>query len=152
DAARQSQIEHRRAAERARDMAKQGQNQARAVGAVQYAKDLWDAAEAHLAEAQSALAKKPAAAAGLAFTEASALYRRAEEAAREARDREHRRADAARERAAEGQRSAATVDAEHRAAALWQDAVRKSTEGEAAFLRHQYANATEAFEAALALY
>ncbi len=152
DATRQAEIEQRRTAERARDMARQSQNQARAVGAAQYAKELWDAAEARLADAQAALARKPSAAAGVAFTEASALYRRAEEAAREAREREHRRADAARERAAEGQRSAATVDAEHRAPGLWQEAVRKSTEGEAAFLRHQYAKATEAFEGALALY
>ena len=152
DAARQAQLEQRRSAERARDLAKQGQNQARAVGAPQYAKDLWDAAEAMLVEAQSALAAKSAASAGVAFTEASALYHRAEEAARQAREREHRRADAARERAAEGQRSAATVDAEHRAPSVWQDAVRKSTEGEAAFLRHQYDKATEAFEAALTLY
>ena len=152
DASRQAQLEQRRSAERARDMAKQGQNQARAVGAAQYAKELWDAAEAKLGEAQSALAARSAASAGVAFTEASALYRRAEEAAREARERERRRADAARERSAEGQRSAATVDAEHRAPVPWQDAVRKSTEGEAAFLRHQYDRATEAFEAALALY
>ena len=152
DAGRQAQIEQRRTAERAREVAKQGQNQARTVGAPQYAKELWDAAEAKLAEAQSAFAGKAAASAGGAFSEASALYRRAEEAARQAREREHRRADAARERAAEGQRSAATVDAEHRAPAVWQDAVRKSTEGEAAFLRHQYDKATEAFEAALTLY
>ena len=152
DVARQAQIEERRTAERARDMAKQGQNQARSVGATQYASDLWEAAEARFAEAQAVYGQKPSARAGTAFTEASALYRRAEEAARATREREQRRADAARDRAAEGRRSAATVDAEHRAPSIWQEAVGKSAEGEAALLRQQFAKATEAFEAALVLY
>ncbi len=152
DAARQGQSEERRAAGRARDTATQGQRQAQAVGASQYARELWDAAEARFAEAQAAFAQKPSARTAAAFAEAAALYRRAEDTARETRDREHRRADAARERAAEGRRSAESMDAEHRAAAVWQQAVAKSTEGEAALLRKQFGRAAEAFEAALALY
>jgi len=152
DAARQSQIEERRIAERARDVARQGLNQARAIETALYARGLWDAAEARFAEAETIFAQKPSAPAAVAFTEASALYRRAEDVARETRERERRRAEAARERAAEGRRSGTTVDAEHRALAVWQDAVKKSNEGEAAFLRHQYAKAVEAFEAALAHY
>jgi predicted Ser/Thr protein kinase len=152
DAARQEQSEERRTAGRAREMATQGQRQAQAVGAAEYAREPWDAAEARFAEAQTAFAKNPSTRAGAAFTEAATLYRRAEEAAREAREREHRRADAARERASEGRRSAETMDAEHRAPTVWQEAVGKSAEGEAALLRHQYRKAAEAFEAALALY
>ncbi|HEY3190341.1 MAG TPA: protein kinase [Solirubrobacteraceae bacterium] len=152
EAARQGRDEERHAATRARDTATQGQRQAQGVGASQYARELWEAAEARFVEAQAAFAQKPSAAAGAAFTEAAALYRRAEDTAREMRDREHRRADAARERVAEGRRSAESMDAEHRAPAVWQQAVAKSTEGEAALLRQQYGRAADAFEAALALY
>ncbi len=152
DAARQGQGEERRTAGRARETATQGQRQAQAAGATQYARELWDAAETRFAEAQAIFAKKPSAPAGGAFNEASVLYRRAEEAALETREREHRRADAARERAAEGRRSAESMDAEHRSPEVWQEAVRKSTEGEAALLRKQYGRAAEAFEAALTLY
>jgi predicted Ser/Thr protein kinase len=152
EAARQGQSEDRRAAGRARELATQGQRQAQSAGASQYARELWDAAEARFAEAQAAFTQKPSARVGAAFTEASALYRRAEDAARETRDREHRRADAARERAAEGRRSTETLDAEHRAPAVWEQAVAKSTEGETALLKQQFGRAAEAFEAALALY
>ena len=152
DAARQGQGEERRTAGRARETATQGQRQAQAAGATQYAREIWDAAEARFAEAQAIFAKKPSVPAGSAFGEASVLYRRAEEAALEIREREHRRADAARERAAEGRRSAESMDAEHRSPEVWQEAVRKSTEGEGALLRKQYGRAAEAFEAALTLY
>lgn len=75
-----------------------------------------------------------------------------EEASSESTERELQRAGAARERATEGRRGAARMDAERHAPSVWNEAVGKSAEGEAALSRQQYAKASEAFAAALALY
>jgi hypothetical protein len=61
--------------------------------------------------------KTPGRAVGI-FEEAATLYDRAERASREVRQRERRRAELARELAQQGQRSAESVGAEHRAVAL----------------------------------
>ena len=146
------QDEERQAVQRAREMATQGRNQALSTEVTQYAPALWADAEARLAEAQAALSAQAAARAVPLFAEASSLYRQAEEATGVARERERRRAGAARERVGEARRTAEAIDAEHRAASTWSEAVAASDEAEAAWLRKQYARAAERFEAALALY
>jgi serine/threonine protein kinase len=152
ETARQAREEERRTAERARETATGAQQQARMAGAEQYAIEEWKAAQAKLAEAQAAFGKQAAGGGAAAFREASGLYRQAESAARTARDRERRRAEAARGRASEGRRSAEVMDAERRATAKWQEAVSKAAVGEAAWVRKEYAKATDSFEAALELY
>jgi serine/threonine-protein kinase len=146
------QDEERQAVQRAREMATQGRNQALSTEVTQYAPALWADAEARLAEAQAALSAQASARAVPLFAEASSLYRQAEEATGVARERERRRAGAARERVGEARRTTEAIDAEHRAAATWSEAVAASDEAEAAWLRKQYARAAERFEAALALY
>jgi hypothetical protein len=144
--------EERQAAQRARETATQGRNQALSIEVTQYAPALWADAEARLAEAEAALSAQASARAVPLFAEASSLYRQAEEATGMARERERRRAGAARERVGEARRTAEAIDAEHRAASRWSEAVATSDEAEAAWLRKQYARAAERFEAALALY
>jgi predicted Ser/Thr protein kinase len=144
--------QERQAAQRARELATQGRNQAVSIDVTQYAPALWAEAEARLAQAQAALGAQASSRAVPLFAEASSLYRQAEEATGEARERERRRAGAARERVGEARRSAEALDAEHRAASTWADAVARSDEAEAAWLRKQYPRAAERFEAALALY
>ena len=145
------QDEELQAVQRARSMATQGRNQALSIEVTQYAPALWADAEARLAEAQAALSAQASARAVPLFAEASSLYRQAEEATGVARERERRRAGAARERVGEARRIAEAIDAEHRAS-TWSTAVATSDEAEAAWLRQQYARAAERFEAALALY
>jgi predicted Ser/Thr protein kinase len=146
------QDEERQAVQRAREMATQGRNEALSIEVTQYAPALWADAEARLAEAQAALSARASARAVPLFAEASSLYRQAEEATGVARERERRRAGAARERVGEARRTAEAIDAEHRAASRWSEAVATSDEAEAAWLRKQYGRAAERFEAALALY
>jgi predicted Ser/Thr protein kinase len=146
------QDQERQAVQRAREMATQGRNQALSIEVTQYAPALWAEAEARLAAAQAELGAQAAARAVPLFAEASSLYRQAEEATGEARERERRRAGAARERVGEARRSAEGLDAEHRAASTWAEAVARSDEAEAAWLRKQWPRAAERFEAALALY
>ncbi|HEV8456891.1 MAG TPA: hypothetical protein VGR44_01225, partial [Methylomirabilota bacterium] len=77
---------------------------------------------------------------------------RLRQAAGEARLRERARADEARDRVAQGQRSAAAAEAERHAPALWNEAAAKSAEAQAALAQEQYAQAAETFAAATALY
>ena len=100
------QDEELQAVQRARSMATQGRNQALSIEVTQYAPALWADAEARLAEAQAALSAQASARAVPLFAEASSLYRQAEEATGVARERERRRAGAARERVGEARRIA----------------------------------------------
>src|SRR6266705_3086301 len=84
--------------------------------------------------------------------EAAREIDRLRQAAGEARLRERTRADEARDRAAQGQRSAAAADAERHAPALWNEASARSAEAQAALAREQYAEGAETFDAATALY
>src|SRR5438309_3901111 len=84
--------------------------------------------------------------------EAAREIDRLRQAAGEARLRERTRADEARDRAAQGQRSAAAADAERHAPALWNEASAKWAEARATLAREQYDKGAETFDAATALY
>ena len=84
--------------------------------------------------------------------EAAREIDRLRQAAGEARLRERTRADEARDRAAQGQRSAAAADAERHAPALWNEASAKWAEARATLAREQYDKGAEMFDAATALY
>ena len=99
EAARAAELEERRAAEQALAQATQSQHAAQESDAPRYARELWEAAAAKLADSDAALSGQRHDRATALLEEASVLYRRALEAARQARQRERRRA----EEAAEGQ-------------------------------------------------
>ena len=152
DEAREARIREREAAERARAQMAQSHQQAQAADAGQYARETWDAAEAKSTEAGAAFGRRSLAHAIRLFDEATALYSRAAEAAREARQRERQRAEEARGRAVQSQQSASAAGAERHATPSWNQASAKLTEAEAAVLREQFANAAQAFESAVGLY
>ena len=151
-AAREAQHRELEAAEQAREQMAQGQQRAQAAGAAKYARKLSDVADAKSAEAQEAFGKRALVRAAGLFNEAVALYRRAEEAASEARQRELRLAEAARDRMAQGQRAAAALDAGRHAPALWEEAAAKAAGAEVDLAQEHYAKAAETFDEALVLY
>src|SRR5262249_49417593 len=118
---------------------------ARAANAVQYARELWDAAEAKAAEAQSAFARRSLAQAARGFGEASVLYRQATEAARAARQQQLARLDEARARAARARQRAADAGASREAAAGWAQASTKLDEVEALVEQDALPNALQGF-------
>jgi hypothetical protein len=142
----------REQAERAREEMTRKRYLARAAGAAQHVPELWSAAEAKLAEAQTALDGESFRAAAEIFTAASTLYGRCEEAVRDLTSPERRRAEEAQERATQGQRDALAVQGEQLSATLCTDAARRLEEARAAFGEKQYVEAAEAFDAALVLY
>jgi hypothetical protein len=150
--AREAQLQELETAKQAREQMALGQQGAQAARAEQYARKLWDAADVKAAEAQVAFGKNALGRGIGLFNEAAVLYRRAEEAASEARQRELRRAEEARDRVAQGQRAAAAVDAEHHAPVLWKNAAAKSVGAQSDLAREQYVEAAEAFDEALVLY
>jgi hypothetical protein len=83
--AREAQLQELEAAKQAREQMALGQRGAQAARAEQYARKLWDAADVKAAEAQVAFGKNALGRGVGLFNEASVLYRRAEEAASEAR-------------------------------------------------------------------
>src|SRR5215813_2434094 len=150
--AREAQVRELEAAEQARKQMALAQQSAQAAGAAQYARNLLDSADVKAAEAQVAFGKNALGRGVDLFNAGAALYRRAEDVATEARQREFRSAEEARDRMAEGQRAAAAVNAEHHAPALWKDAVAKSAGAQSDLAHEQYAKAAEAFDEALVLY
>src|SRR5439155_402684 len=80
DAAREAQRRERQAAEGAREEVAQRRERARAADAPGYASELWGSAEAKLAQGQEAFDRKTFGAAAGIYTEARALYDRAEAA------------------------------------------------------------------------
>jgi hypothetical protein len=152
EAAREGRIHERESAERAREQMTQSHQQAQAADAAQYARELWDTADAKSAEAQTAFGRRALAHAIRAFDEASLLYGQAAEAARDARQRERQRAEEARGQATESKQSASVAGAERQATSLWKQASAKLAEAEAALERELYANAIQGFDGAVALY
>ncbi len=152
EVAREARRQARETAARAREQAEPCRARALAAAAPQYARNLWDTAEAKLDAAQAAVLAESMGPAADLFAEAAALYTRAEQEASEGRRAERRRAEEARERAAQGQRRAMAVDARQQAASSWSAATAKSAEAEAAVTREQYVKAVETFDGALALY
>jgi len=152
EAAREAQRRELEAVEQARAQTARSQQVAQAAGAAKYARKLWDSANVKSAGAQEAFGRKALVGAGELFNEATALYKRAEEAAHEARQRELRLAEEARERMMQGQRAAAAVDAELQAAGLWEGAARKAAGAQADLAQEQFAKAAETFDEALVLY
>jgi serine/threonine-protein kinase len=136
----------------ARELASQSRGRSQRAGAPTHARELWDAAEAKLAEAQAALDAGGPGRAAAVFEEVVRLHGQAERAADEARELARRRADAAREQAVESRRRAEAVGAEHHAPALWNEASARSTDATAAISREEYTGAVEAFDRAAALF
>ena len=152
EVAREAQRREHETAEQARSMAAQSRQRAQAEVASQYAREQWDAAEAKSAEAQIAYAQKGFGRAGEMFNEGFDLYGRAEEAAREARQREIVRAEEARRQVARSRDRAETAGAPHYTREQWDAAEARLTEAEAAFVRHAYPQAGQAFDGAAAMY
>ena len=130
----------------------QPREDAQAEGAAQYAREQWDAAEAKSSEAESGYDRNVVGRADEIFNEAIALYGRAEEAAREARQREFRRAEEARRQGASARDRAQAAGAPHYTRAQWDAAEARLSEAEAAFVRRAYAQARQAFDGAAAAY
>jgi hypothetical protein len=152
EVARETRRQRREAAERARGQAASHRERALASAAPQYARSRWDAAEAKSAAAQATFLAESLSRAVDLFTEAAALYARAEQDSAGTRQGERRRAEEAQERATLGQRRASAVDAQQHAPALWSAATAKSAEAEAGLANEQCAKAAETFNEALALY
>jgi predicted Ser/Thr protein kinase len=114
EAACQAQREERDAAERAREQVALGRQRAEAEEAPQYARELWATAEAMFAAAQATFAHSATGRIAGIYDDALAAYGRAEEAAREARQRERQRAEAARGQAAEARERSLAAVAPHR--------------------------------------
>src|SRR5205085_2218841 len=106
EAAREARRREHEAADGARTQVARSRERAEAASAAQYARELWEAAETKLAEAQTTYQTQALGRAAGVFDEASGLYGRAEEVARETRQRDHRRAEEARDRMAQAQRAA----------------------------------------------
>ena len=162
DAAREAHHRVREAAERARQQAREARERAR-VAAPEHARDLWEAAETKAAEAEEALAVQGFDGARGLFTEAVALYHRAEAAAEEVRDRERQIAEEARRRqrheaeqarqaVAERRRLALAADAAAQAPAEWSEAEAILACGDIALTGEAYPEALRKLEDAAALY
>ncbi|HXJ77705.1 MAG TPA: protein kinase [Candidatus Methylomirabilis sp.] len=137
------------AAEQAREQMARGRQRGDAAAAPQYAREIWDAALAKSAEAETAFANHALAQAASAFTEAEALYGRAEEAAREARQRERRLAEEVRAEVSQARERARNAEVPRDA----QDAVDVQVkQGEEAFAQGAYTRAREILAEAAAAY
>ena len=147
----------RRRAEEAQAAAIAGRAQAGLVEADRRAEPLWRAGDEKAGEAQALLGPEEYARAAEVFGEALALYRRAEEGAREAIGREEAQlrrnaAEGAHQRMTGARDAAQAVGAERRAEAPWAAAEVEAVEAQAAFAQEAYPRAGERFEAAAALY
>ena len=152
EAAREARQREREVADGARTQVARFRERAEAASAGQYARELWEAAETKLAEAQATYQTQALGRAAGAFDEASGLYGRAEEVARETRQRDRRRAEEAQHRTLQAQRGAEAAEAQQYAAALWSQASSRSTDAQAALGLEHYAEAAEAFDEAHTLY
>ena len=152
EAAREANLQLLETLKRARQEMSQAQQRAREAGAAEHARTLWGGANAKSADAQVAFTKNDLLRAEGRFAEAVALYRQAEEAAIEVKQRQLRQAEEARIRMEQGQSAAAAMDAEHHAAALWEEAAAKVAAGEFDVAQEQYAKAADTFDEALVLY
>ena len=115
-------------------------------------REQWDAAEVKSAEAQMIYDQKRFGRADEIFKEAFDLYGLAEATAREARLREVRCAEEARRQMARSRDRAQTAGGSHYTREQWDAAEARSTEAEAAFGQHAYAQAGLAFDGAAAMY
>ena len=152
EAARGARQREREAADGARTQVARSRERAEAASAGQYARELWEAAETKLAEAQATYQTQALGRAAGAFDEASGLYGRAEEVARETRERDRGRAEEAQHRTVQAQRVAEAAEAQQYAAALWSQASSRSTDARTALGLEHYAEAAEAFDEAHTLY
>ena len=152
EAAREAQRRELATTDRARKAAAQGRQQAQADDAPQYARELWDAAEAKAAEADAALGQKAIGSAAEISNDALDLYRRAGEAAREAQRRAREAAEHAREQMGQARRAAEAQGGSRYAVEQWSEAEAKSAEAATALAREAYGEAREAFVAAALVY
>ncbi len=152
EAARGARRREHEAADEARTQAARSRERAEAARAAQYARELWEAAETKLAEAHAAYQEQAAGRAAGVFDEAFRLYGRAEEVARETRQRDHRRAEEARDRAAQAEAAAEAAGAREHAAALWSQASARAAEARAALDVEHDADAADRFVEAHHLY
>jgi serine/threonine-protein kinase len=153
EAIRQAEIEQRRAeAERARAASVQARDLARRAEADRRASSLWQAAEARDADAERALSDSGYTEAGRLYGQAARLYAESENAGEAARRQEQQEAQHAREEAVRSRSQAETAGAEALARSLWNSAVGRVSEGEAAISDGQYARAIERFLEAQAIY
>jgi hypothetical protein len=145
----------REAAACARQQAMEAREHAR-VAAPEHAFESWEAAETKTAEAEEVLATQGFDRARDLFTEAAALYHRAEATAEEARDRERRiaeearlrqrhEAEQAREPAALARRAATAVHAATYAREEWHAAESVEAEANAGLSRQEYSTARALF-------
>ena len=152
ETARDARQREREAVDVARTQAARSRERAEAARAVRYARELWEAAETKLAEAQASYGAQALGRATEVFDEASGLYGRAEEVARETRQRDRRRAEEARHRTEQAQRAAEAADAQQHTVALWSQAATRVTDAGSALVLEHYAEAAEAFDEAHTLY
>ncbi len=152
EAAQGARRREHEAADGARTQVARSRERAEAASAAQYARELWEAAETKLAEAQETYQTQALGRAAGVFDEASGLYGRAEEAAREARQQNRRRAEEARHRTVQAQHAAEAAEAQRYAAALWSRASARSAEARAALALEHYAEAADGFAQAHDLY
>jgi hypothetical protein len=152
ETAREAERQEREAAGLARERALEGRQHALAEGAPQYARELWDTAEAKAREAGSAIDRAAMVEAGALFDEVRALYGGAVDAAREARRREVEGAEQARRRAEEARERARTAEAPGYDREGWGAAEGKLRDAAAALARGAHAEAERAFGHATAAY
>jgi hypothetical protein len=103
-------------------------------------------------EASTALAREAYVDARESFEMAITVYGRVEEAARDAQRREHDTAEQARAQATQSRERAQAEGAPQYAPEPWDAAEARLTEAEAAFVRHAYGQAGQAFDGAAAMY
>jgi serine/threonine protein kinase len=151
EAAAAWQLEWERASA-SRERAAQSRARAAAAKATRNASELWMAAEAKLADAQSAIDGETPASAVALFQESINLFDQAEQAALANVQRDRQRAEATRDRAVEDRVRADAVRAELFAPDPWREASERAAAGTDALAREEYKGALEAFNEAVALF
>jgi Protein kinase domain len=152
DTRREEGKREQREVELAQESARQAREAAVIPHAAKRASGRWGEGEAKLGEAEAALAQGNRAQAKQLFDAAASGFAVAAETARELLGREREGAAAVRARMMAGREAAQRVDPAEYASALWGAADARAAEGEVAFGRGEYLEASLAFEAALSLF
>jgi hypothetical protein len=158
DVIRQEELRRQRTqADQAMQRMARQRTAAEAVEAPRRAETLWAQANGRAQDGQVAIAQEAFLRATESFEAAAALFRRAEEAAREAIrkeeiERQRNEAEQARATAHEAREKAQVADARRRALSLWQAAEARETAAQEALTGNAYTQALRLFQEAGSLY
>ena len=142
----------RRSAEEAQERVREALRAAAAADSERQAPSVWNAAATKSAEGETALFNRQYRQAVTSFSEALALYQKAENESRETRQQQRGQAELAHRAMVERRQAALAADAAVHAASQWHDAETSAEFGEAALAREAYTEARAIFDQTAGLY